>query len=246
MNSTRRILNLAVLGLSLAAVCATPLAAETQWGTSHLVTKTVNAWNFTGAASDITWSIANNMYRYGTNTGYFYAGLDVPDGALIVSIELDACDSTTFGSVRGALRRSSSSGFDDLAEVETGMIQAPGCGRFLLALPAPETVDNDTYTYTMVAITGTTAQTVFGSIRVHYQLQVSPPPPAPTFNDVPASDPGFQYIEALVASGITVGCGGDNYCPDGTLTRRQMAVFLAKALGLNWPQVLNLRGGAPR
>jgi len=25
-----------------------------------------------------------------------------------------------------------------------------------------------------------------------------------------------------------------------------MAVFLAKALGLNWPQVLNLRGGAPR
>ena len=243
MTSTRRILCFAV---PIVAACVRPLAADTQWGTSHVVTKTVNAWNFTGAASDITWSIANNMYRYGTNTGYFYAGLDVPDGALIVSIELDACDSTTFGSVRGALRRSSSSGFDDLAEVETGMIQAPGCGRFFLALPTPETVDNDTYTYTMVAITGTTDQTVFGSIRVHYLLQVSPAPPVATFNDVPPSDPAFRHIEALVASGITVGCGNGNFCPDQPLTRRQMAVFLAKALGLNWPEVLNLRGAPPR
>ena len=31
------------------------------------------------------------------------------------------------------------------------------------------------------------------------------------------------------------GCGdGSNYCPDAALTRGQMAVFLAKALGLHW------------
>jgi hypothetical protein len=36
-----------------------------------------------------------------------------------------------------------------------------------------------------------------------------------------------------VASGITAGCGGGNYCPDAP-TRRQMAIFLAKALGLHW------------
>ena len=52
---------------------------------------------------------------------------------------------------------------------------------------------------------------------------------------MPVSDPAFQYIEALVAAGVTAGCGGGNYCPDNPLTRRQMAVFLAKALGLNWP-----------
>jgi hypothetical protein len=51
---------------------------------------------------------------------------------------------------------------------------------------------------------------------------------------VPPSDPAFQYIEALFASGITAGCAGGNYCPDAPLTRRQMAVFLAKALGLQW------------
>jgi hypothetical protein len=71
--------------------------------------------------------------------------------------------------------------------------------------------------------------------RLRWRRNVSPAPQAATFNDVPTSDPAFQFIEALAASGITVGCGGGNYCPDAPLTRRQMAVFLAKALGLHWP-----------
>ena len=69
---------------------------------------------------------------------------------------------------------------------------------------------------------------------VAWKYQVSPAPGVATFNDVPTSDPAFQYIEALVASGVTAGCGGGNYCPDAALTRRQMAVFLSKALGLYW------------
>jgi hypothetical protein len=51
----------------------------------------------------------------------------------------------------------------------------------------------------------------------------------------PPGDPGYDYIGALAASGITSGCGGGNFCPDSPLTRRQMAVFLTKALGLHWP-----------
>jgi hypothetical protein len=64
---------------------------------------------------------------------------------------------------------------------------------------------------------------------------VSQAPGTPTFNDVPGSDPAYQFVEALAASGITSGCGNGNFCPDAALTRRQMAVFLAKALGLHWP-----------
>jgi len=75
----------------------------------------------------------------------------------------------------------------------------------------------------------------FGGVTVTWKRQVSPVPDTPTFDDVPASDPAFPYIEALAASGITVGCGGPNYCPGAPLTRRQMAVYLAKALGLYWP-----------
>jgi S-layer homology domain len=71
--------------------------------------------------------------------------------------------------------------------------------------------------------------------RVLFRRQVSPAPAAASFGDVPSSHPFFQYVEALAASGITAGCGGGNYCPDTPLTRGQMAVFLAKALGLHWP-----------
>ena len=78
---------------------------------------------------------------------------------------------------------------------------------------------------------------MIGAVRVFYKLQVSPAPFVATFNDVPTSDPAFQFIEALVASGVTAGCGGGNYCPDAPLTRRQMAVFLAKLLGLQWSEV---------
>lgn len=72
-------------------------------------------------------------------------------------------------------------------------------------------------------------------LRFTWTRQVSPAPATASFNDVPTTDGAFQFIEALVKSGITVGCGGGNYCPDAPLTRRQMAVFLAKGLGLQWP-----------
>lgn len=39
-------------------------------------------------------------------------------------------------------------------------------------------------------------------------------------------------INALAAAGITSGCGGDAFCPYSFLTRAEMAVFIAKALGL--------------
>jgi hypothetical protein len=73
-----------------------------------------------------------------------------------------------------------------------------------------------------------------GGVQITWKRQVSPPPATPTFADVPASDGAWPYVEALAASGITAGCGNGNYCPDATLTRRQMAVFLSKALGLHW------------
>jgi hypothetical protein len=36
------------------------------------------------------------------------------------------------------------------------------------------------------------------------------------------------YIASLVANGLTVGCGGPNYCPTASVTRQQMAVFLLR------------------
>ena len=77
--------------------------------------------------------------------------------------------------------------------------------------------------------------TSFGGVRIVWHRQVSDPPASPTFTDVPGGSFGYQQIEALAASGITGGCGGGNFCPNQTVTRAQMAIFLAKALGLHWP-----------
>jgi S-layer homology domain len=75
----------------------------------------------------------------------------------------------------------------------------------------------------------------FKGVTIWWHREVRPAPGTATFNEVPTSHPQFQFIEALVESGITAGCGGGNYCPGSPLTRGQMAVLLAKALGLYWP-----------
>ena len=49
-----------------------------------------------------------------------------------------------------------------------------------------------------------------------------------SFADVPTTYPFYSYIENLFHSGATGGCGGGLYCPAGTVTRAQMAVFLLK------------------
>ena len=49
------------------------------------------------------------------------------------------------------------------------------------------------------------------------------------FSDVATSYWAAAWIKQLAAEGITGGCGSGNYCPDATVTRAQMAVFLLKA-----------------
>ncbi len=60
-------------------------------------------------------------------------------------------------------------------------------------------------------------------------------PPASTgliFTDVPIDHWAGDFIEELAAEGITSGCGGGKFCPDGPVTRAEMAVFLTSAFGL--------------
>ena len=80
---------------------------------------------------------------------------------------------------------------------------------------------------------GTDTLRLWGA-AVHWTRTVSPAPASATFNDVPTGYWAFRYIQALVSSGITAGCGGGNYCPEAPITRAEMAVFLAGALGLHW------------
>jgi hypothetical protein len=56
------------------------------------------------------------------------------------------------------------------------------------------------------------------------------------FTDVPSSSSYFKYVQKLRDIGTTDGCGPTLFCPDSTVTRWQMAGFLARQY-FGWKQV---------
>ena len=49
------------------------------------------------------------------------------------------------------------------------------------------------------------------------------------FGDVQITHWAAKWIKQLAIDGITAGCGGGRYCPESSVTRAQMAVFLLRA-----------------
>jgi hypothetical protein len=166
----------------------------------------------------------------------WFAGLTLLSGSRITELELEACDEDSASKVSFALRRHPvpmQNGVPIVSGAGTGIADTPGCALFPVTLD--HTVDNQSNSYVVEVSAAPGTNVRFKAVRVGYQLQVSPAPATATFGDVPTSHPFFQFIEALAASRITAGCGDGNFCPDAPVTRGQMAVFLARALGLSFP-----------
>ncbi|MBK7320571.1 S-layer homology domain-containing protein [Candidatus Villigracilis affinis] len=77
--------------------------------------------------------------------------------------------------------------------------------------------------------TVTRAQMAIFILRgIHGSTYVPPTASGTVFGDVPVGSFAADWIEQLAAEGVTAGCGGGNYCPDATITRAQMAIFLLR------------------
>ena len=77
--------------------------------------------------------------------------------------------------------------------------------------------------------TVTRAQMAIFILRgMHGSAYIPPTASGTVFSDVPAGSFAADWIEQLAAEGVTAGCGGGNYCPDATITRAQMAIFLLR------------------
>jgi len=50
-----------------------------------------------------------------------------------------------------------------------------------------------------------------------------------SFTDVPTTTPFYRFVETLLHTGVTAGCGPDTYCPASATSREQMAVFVLAA-----------------
>jgi hypothetical protein len=180
--------------------------------------------------------------RYATGAGFLVGPHPrLPGGALLTYLELDACDDDTLGSVMLQLYACDYLGVcgaDPIAELQTPTDGSPGCTYLSADLTSLGYVIDNYYGELVPLVTTSRSDgtTKLLGVVYGYTLQVSPAPAAATFNDVPTGHPFFQFVEALASSGITAGCSASPplFCPDAPLTRGQMAVFLAKALGLHW------------
>lgn len=169
----------------------------------------------------------------------FLAHPHIPTGARLASLELDFCDTAVTEHLKLDLFDCDflGGGCTSIATITSVPPGDPGCGFITQDLtPLNYTMQNNLRSLVLRAEFGPAGITnVLLGAYMGYTLQVSPGPATATFSDVPTTSPLYKFVEALVAGGITAGCGSGNYCPTAPVTRGQMAVFLATALGLHFP-----------
>lgn len=236
MKHVMTIVAFAALGFPCTARAQEAAPPPSEWGTTWTSTTTVGAYAFVGSMTD-----GGDGYRI--CSGAFCRGpLDVPTGVLVWALEVDACDTSATEEV---VTRLWSCGpapgpgvCSIVGEVRSGLAATTGCTRFRGFVTPQFTVNNYNFTY-FVDTFGTdgnaSVPTRFRGVRIAALRQVSPAPSTVTFGDVPSTHPYHRFVEALAGSLISGGCGNGLFCPDRAVTRGEMAVFLATALGLNFP-----------
>jgi hypothetical protein len=239
-----------IVSLALAAIFPAAARAQSYGGATQL--STIDATAFHGESHQPVFHSDGYLYNANpddANGSTYDAPVRLPDGAQIEEIcfflRNQEPDQTGVHDVALLVEKFSPQGLPPQEHVI--MSASPttpygylGICRDKLGYPFNDEMDvdfdgvSDHVSYRAIVTIHQGATLGLGGVQIRWRRRVSAAPAQATFPDVPAGSLFFQYVEALAASGITGGCGGGNYCPDASLTRGQMAVFLAKALGLHW------------
>lgn len=176
-----------------------------------------------------------------TSSDEFVAQLNLPSGALITGMRAYGDDTSAADDANYFIYKYCNTGTGPTfsttvatANVTSGFV---GGDYAVNSAAVGHTVDNSDCTYTVQAdfSEGTCdGLNNLHMVAVRWKRQIAPDPATTSFTDVPLGHPFHREVEALVAAGITGGCGGSNYCPNASVTRGQMAAYLARALGLHW------------
>jgi len=234
---------------------AEPESADAFGTTSQVTVIHASRWTpWAGSGVPLYSGPASGYIQPADNGDSYWTQIDLPAGAVVTNVCFLVQDDTAVGGWSRLDFHAYESAFPNpttvtpyyvsFGEVSTSNAATPGYVQACLDVTvtvrgmADLNSDGDGHylAYALSAETGGTVSSdlaLFGA-AVTWHRSISPAPATATFSDVPVGAFGFQHIEALAASGITAGCGGGNFCPDAPLTRAQMAVFLAKGLGLHW------------
>ncbi len=216
------------------------------YGTVGWISKAIPGFEFHGYAGSEYAMTTDGYVFHDTGFSFYDAAFQLPNGALLSGVTFFFRDNSTTDDFRLFILKYSIP--EGAAGTQTtlyshfsGVAETPGWTS--IYAPLAETIkdwdspNGAVYYQVRVKLSETPSdQSIkFGGATLWYKLQVSPAPGVASFTDVPTSYWAFQYIEALKASGITQGVTPTTYEPESAVTRAQMAVFLAKALGLHWP-----------
>ena len=233
------------LAASLAGGAESPTRPD--WGTKDQILTRIGFTDFVPYKHDMPYLITGfpPTFHEGISStdgfAVFYASVHIPSGARLTYFELDLCIAdAAIDSVTLALDGCASEGNDcHLIKELTSADSEDGCGIVSSDLtPLNYVVDNNTRQLRLIAFLerdGSGQPPQLNGAAIGYRLQIGPAPATATFGDVPTTHLYFRAIEALAASGITAGCGSGNFCPSQNVTRGEMAAFLARALGLHFP-----------
>jgi len=206
-----------------------------EFGTQDETYRVYQASEF--AADKFVYSVyTDNFGRTSLSTNYdahYYTTLDLPAGAVIDAIGLNSWSDTDGVLGVELWQRNRDGSKTSLAAFSVPAHYWNTDFATGLSIPIPDHTDKE-YVLDVENAPSPNDQ-FFAWVEVHWHRSVSPPPAFATFADVPTTHPFFQYIQAIYAAGITAGCGNGNFCPDQPITRKQEAAFIAKALGLHWP-----------
>ena len=192
------------------------------------------AYNYNGSGY---MSVTNNPCNFASEV--MWAPVTLPTGALVQFLDLYYDDTDAANDITAVLRATSNvGGLSNVTTVSSSGSAGVGYASsslvsYLVNNNVQYDVDGRTL-QVLLLIPNASVALKFQGVDIWWSRPVSPAPAVATFNDMPTDNPQFQFVEALVRSGVTAGCGGGNYCPNNPVTRGQMAVFLAKALGLSW------------
>ena len=190
--------------------------------------------------------VYNNFYYWYSTGGQHEAQFQLPNGALmsVLRCYFNDTNAGSDGNV-GMWRQFFNTTTGSPGNANLANVSSTGSGGYqdVFATPTDNTFRsrsgtnfNEENIYTLIANLPAATTTVnLRGCRIFYNRQIAPAPATATFTDVPVGSQFFAEVQALSASGITSGCAAGLFCPTGTLTRLQMAAFLARAMGLHWP-----------
>jgi hypothetical protein len=216
-------------------------SVEPKWGVDHPDHYNVHAYDFQANTSTDLILDDGNGYRYfgAEAVPYLAAPVRLPAGVHVGVMSISKCSAVAGDLVYALYENLGGGAGGGGGNLVAGPFTAgSGCTWEAHSANYFYETTNAHPLYLVIYFSGDwwDGSTKFNSIEISYRRVVrSYQKGGQLFDDVPFEDFGYDHIAALYDSGITGGCGAGNFCPDQPVTRRQMAIFIAKALGLHWP-----------